>query len=165
MRRVQKPKMAKETVKEKSETVQPLKEARAVVKYLRISPRKVRLVTQTIIRKPVTNARSILMARNKKAARLVEKALKSAVANAKGKSMEESRLFVLQAKADEGPLMKRFMSRSMGRADRILKRTTHLTLILREAEKTFASPAGPEKGRAKAEKAKPKKEKAAAGKA
>ena len=165
MRRVQKPKMAKETVKEKSETVQPLKEARAVVKYLRISPRKVRLVTQTIIRKPVTNARSILMALNKKAARLVEKALKSAVANAKGKSMEESRLFVLQAKADEGPLMKRFMSRSMGRADRILKRTTHLTLILREAGKTFASPAGPEAGKAKAKQAKPKKVKAAAGKA
>ena len=157
--------MAKETVKEKPETVQPVKEARAVVKYLRISPRKVRLVTQTIIRKPVMNARSILMALNKKAARLVEKALKSAVANAKGKSMEESRLFVVQAKADEGPLMKRFMSRSMGRADRILKRTTHLTLILREAEKSFAAPAGPEAGKAKAKQAKPKKVKAAAGKA
>ena len=101
------------------------KQARAIVRYLRISPRKVRLVINAIRKKPATQAQSILMGLNKKAARLVEKGLKSAVANAKGKGLEESRLMVSEIKADGGPVMKRFMSRSMGRADQILKRTTH----------------------------------------
>lgn len=140
------------------------KEARAVVKYLRISPRKVRLVINTIRRKPVGLAFSTLTALNKKAARLVEKGLKSAFANAKGKGLEETRLVVSDIRADGGPVLKRFMSRSMGRADEILKRTTHLSIILREGEKTFASPLPPLEGEGKAKKVKPKKEKAAAAK-
>lgn len=139
-----------------------VKEARALVKYLRISPRKVRLVINTIRRKPVGIAFSVLTTLNKKAARLVEKGLKSAVANAKGKGLDESRLMVSEIKADGGPVMKRFMSRAMGRADEILKRTTHLTIVLREGERSFGPPPSPSEGKEKmAKKEKPKKEKAA----
>ncbi len=115
------------------------KEARAVEKYLRIAPRKMRLVIDTIRRKPVSQAFNILTVLNKKAARLVEKGLKSAVANAKGKGLTESNLVVSEIRADGGPVMKRFLSRAMGRADQILKRMTHLTVVVREG-KGFGSP-------------------------
>ena len=141
------------------------KEARAVVKYLRISPRKVRLVVNAIRRKPVPAAFAVLTALNKKAARLVEKGLKSAVSNAKVKGLNETRLVVSQIKADGGPVMKRFMARAMGRADEILKRSTHLTVVLREGERVFGSPLLPSAGSAKAAKEKPKKKEKAAAKA
>lgn len=126
--------MAKET------NLDPTREARAVVRYLKISPRKVRLVINVIRHKPVGQAFSLLMALNKKAARFTEKGLKSAVANAKGKGMEESRLVVSLAKADGGPVMKRFISRSMGRADEILKRSTHLTIAVQEGVRAYTLP-------------------------
>jgi len=110
----------------------------------------------------VTSAFASLTALNKKAARLVEKGLKSAVANAKVKGLEESRLLVSEIKADGGPVMKRFMARAMGRADEILKRSTHLTIILRESEKVIGLPPVPQQGKEKAGKATPKKEKVAA---
>lgn len=141
-------------------------EARAVVKYLRISPRKVRLVINAIRRKPAAQAVSTLATLNKKAARLVEKGLKSALANAKVKGLEESRLVVREIKADGGPVLKRFMARAMGRADEILKRTTHLTIVLREEEKPSGAPPvsseGQEKAKeGKAKPVKPKKQKVA----
>ena len=109
-------------------------EAKAVTRFLRISPRKVRLVIGTIRRKPVDQAFSILSGLKKKGARIVEKTLKSAQANAIQKKMEESRLYVREIKADGGPSLKRYMPRSMGRADVILKRMTHLTVVLGERE-------------------------------
>lgn len=115
-------------------------QGRAVIKYLRISPRKVRLVINTIRHKPVSTAFNTLLFLNKKAARMVEKGLKSAVASAKGNGLDEARLVVSEVKADGGPSLKRFMSRAMGRADQILKRTTHLTLILREGQRSFGQP-------------------------
>ena len=136
-------------------------EARAVIKYLRISPRKMRLVINTIRRKPASTAVSILATLNKKAARLVEKALKSALANAKVKGLEESRLVVSEIKADGGPMLKRFMARAMGRADEILKRTTHLTVVLRERERSSGPPPVASPGQEKAKQEKPKKQKAA----
>jgi len=111
--------------------------AKAVAKYLRIAPRKVRLVINAIRRQPVAKAFPRLMTLKKKAARLAEKVLKSAVANARVLGLEESRLFVSDVRADGGPVMKRFMERSMGRADRIVKRTTHLTLIVKEGGKAY----------------------------
>lgn len=143
------------------ETLDRTKEARAVVKYLRISPRKVRLVINAIRKKPVPLAFSALMALNKKAARIVERGLKSAVANAKGKGFEESRLWVSEIKADGGPVLKRFMSRSMGRADKMLRRTTHLTIALREGQKSFGPLSPPSEGKGKEKKVKLKKEKKA----
>lgn len=94
---------------------------------------------------------------NKKGAKLAQEALKSAMANAKVLKMDEDRLYVSEFKADGGPVFKRFMSRSMGRADRMLKRTTHLTVVLEEAEKVFNTP----KSEAAAAEVKPKKKKLA----
>ena len=109
-------------------------EAKAITKYIRISPRKMRIVIDTVRYKPVSNAFAILEHLKKKAARLAVKTLKSAVANAKMKKMDEERLYVREIKADGGPTLKRHMSRSMGRADVILKRMTHLTVVIGERE-------------------------------
>ena len=125
----------------------PSREARSVVRYLRISPRKVRIVINAIRRQPVSMALMTLFALKKKAARIVEKGLKSAVANARVKGFEEGRLLVSEIKADGGPHMKRFMSRSMGRADQILKRSTHLTIVIREGERFFGPPPQAQEGR------------------
>jgi len=132
--------------------LEPKKEARSVVRFIRISPRKVRPVINTIRRKPVASAFSALISLKKKAARIVEKGLKSAVGNAKVKGLEENRLVVSEIKADGGPVMKRFMARAMGRADQILKRTTHLTIILREGEKAFGPPPSSSEGKIKKKK-------------
>lgn len=114
--------------------------ARAVIKYLRIAPRKLRLVLDTVRGQGVKEALSRLRAMNKKGARLAEKAVASAFANAKVLKMDEARLFVSEIKADGGPTYKRFMSRSMGRADRILKRTSHITVVLEEGAKRREPP-------------------------
>ena len=122
----------KQIQKEKSDRA-----ARAVVKFLRISPRKMRLVINPIRHQHPERAFQILMTLQKKAARMVEKILKTAVANAKVLGMDEARLTIADVRADGGPVMKRFMERSMGRANRILKRTTHLTLILKEGDRQW----------------------------
>ena len=109
-------------------------EAKAITKYIRISPRKMRLVIDTVRYQPVSNAFAILDHLKKKGAPLAAKTLKSAVANAKVKKMDENRLYVREIKADGGPTLKRHMSRSMGRADVILKRMTHLTVVIGERE-------------------------------
>ena len=111
--------------------------ARAVSKFLRIGPRKMRLVINPIRHQHPQRAFQILMTLQKKAARMVEKVLKAAVANAKVLKMDEARLTIADVRADGGPVMKRFMERSMGRANKILKRTTHLTLILKEGDREW----------------------------
>lgn len=122
----------------KKEVVKPQgMTATVLVRFLRISPRKMRLVIDAVRRKPVGQAEMILNTLNKKAARMVAKALKSAVANAKVKGMDISRLYVSDVRANGGPVFKRFMSRSMGRADRLLKRTTHLSLAVAEGQRSF----------------------------
>ncbi len=107
-------------------------QARAVARHVRISPRKVRLVLDTIRRRHIAEAFSILNNLKKRAARVVEKVLKSAAANAKQKQMDEAKLIVRTAFADGGPVMKRHLPRAMGRADTILKRSAHITLVLEE---------------------------------
>ena len=139
--------MKKKTEKAKKEVaqepVEPSKEsAKAVARYLRIAPRKMRIVIDTIRFESTYKAFQHLAVMNKKAAVLTEKLLKSAVANAKDIGLDESRLYISKIFADGGPSMKRFMPRSMGRADRILKRTTHLSIELKEGQKKWptASP-------------------------
>ena len=88
----------------------------------------------TIRFKPLVWAYANLENLKKKGARLLLKTLRSAEANAKVKKMDANRLFVREVRADGGPVLKRYMSRSMGRADTILKRTTHLSVILSERE-------------------------------
>lgn len=146
--------------KAQNEANQEKRSAKAVVKYVRIAPRKVRPVINTIRHQHPAKAFNILATLNKKAARLVEKLLKTAVANAKVLGLDESRLTISDVRADGGPMMKRFMARSMGRADRILKRMTHLSMVLTESNRKFT---GGTSLQAKAEEA-PKTEKAAKGK-
>lgn len=119
----------KETVKEPNP-----RKVKAVVKHVRIAPRKMRLVIDTIRRRPALEAVGMLTLMPKKAARIAVKVVKSAIANAKNLGLDEKRLIVSDIRADGGPSMKRFLTRSMGRADRILKRTTHLTVIVAEGK-------------------------------
>ena len=113
-------------------------EATARAKHMRISPRKMRLVVDMIRGKNVEDAYMILQATQKKAAPMIEKLLRSAVANAlyvredeeEGPDVSVDDLFVKKAFVDGGPIMKRFRPRSMGRANRIRKRTSHLTIVV-----------------------------------
>jgi len=107
-----------------------------------------RLVIDTIRRQPVQEAVGILMLLKKKGAKMAVKTLKSAIANAKNLGLNENRLYVSNVRADGGPVFKRFMTRSMGRADKILKRTTHLTVEVREGFKIWGGRA-PEDSKAK----------------
>lgn len=106
--------------------------ARAVSKYIRISPKKAMLVTKPLKGMPVPKAYGVLDSINKKAARYVSAALKSAVDNArkKDRNLDEANLYISRIAADSGPMLKRFRAGTMGRAFNILKRTCHLTVEL-----------------------------------
>jgi large subunit ribosomal protein L22 len=106
-------------------------EAKAVAKYLRISPSKVRLVADLVRGKVVSEALTILRFTPKKGARLVNKTLRSAVANAENaRTMDMESLYVKTITVDVGPTLKRWRPRAMGRANRIIKRTSHVTVVL-----------------------------------
>ena len=140
--------MAKEEKKSKTEFVPSPRKVRCLTKHLRIAPRKMRLVIDTIRREQALEAVGILMLLKKKGAKMAVKTLKSAIANAKNLGLNESRLYVSNVRADGGPVFKRFLTRSMGRADKILKRTTHLTVEVREGFKIWGGRA-PEDAKAK----------------
>jgi len=109
-------------------------EVRAVTRYVRISPRKARLVTELIKGKPVEEALTLLRFVPKKAARLVDKTLRSALANAEqNPNIDVDTLYIKRIFVDGGPTMKRWRARAMGRATKILKRSSHITVILDEA--------------------------------
>ncbi|MDC7236854.1 MAG: 50S ribosomal protein L22 [Sphaerochaetaceae bacterium] len=107
---------------------------RAVAKYLMISPTKVRPVANLIRRKPYTEAVAILEAMPQKGARLLLKVLQSAGANAMNvnSKIDEDLLYVTQLMVDEGPRMKRVWPRSHGRRDILLKRMSHITVVVDE---------------------------------
>lgn len=106
-------------------------EAKAVLKFVRITPRKARLVVDLIRGKDVASAVQILKFTPKSGARVVEKVLKSAIANAVNREIgDPDELTVKRVFVDGGPTMKRFRARSMGRANSILKRTSHITLVV-----------------------------------
>lgn len=109
-------------------------EARAILKFVRVPPRKARLVIDLIRGRDVQEALAIIRFTPKRAARVVEKVLKSAVANAQHNHgvREVDRLFVKVAVVDEGPRWKRWVPRAMGRATPIQKRTSHITIVLDE---------------------------------
>ena len=109
-------------------------EVKAVTRYVRIAPRKARLVTELIKGKPVEEALTILRFVPKKAARLVDKTLRSALANAEqNPNIDVDTLYIKRIFVDGGPTMKRWRARAMGRATKIIKRTSHITVILDEA--------------------------------
>lgn len=106
-------------------------DAKATLKYTRISPQKARLVADQVRGKRVDEALNILAFMNKKGAKIVRELLSSAVANARGKNFEDvDSLRVSEIMVDGGPVLKRQMPRARGRASRILKRTSHITLVL-----------------------------------
>ena len=108
-------------------------EAKANLKYLRISPRKVKIVLDLIRGKDVATATAILMQTPKAASEPVLKLLKSAAANAENNhQMDPEKLYVSQVFACPGPIIKRMMPRAQGRAYRINKRTSHVTVAVSE---------------------------------
>jgi large subunit ribosomal protein L22 len=106
-------------------------ETRAEAKFVRIPPRKVRLVMDQIRGKGVEEALGLLSFAPQKGSRILKKLLDSAVANAEQNSnVDVDTLYIKGAYANEGPTLKRFRPRALGRATRIRKRTSHLTVIL-----------------------------------
>lgn len=111
-------------------------EARAIAKYVRMSPRKVRLVVDQIRGKGVNDAYAILQFSKKGAAEPVSKTLRSAVANAQYKAQDEGdvldvdELIVSAIYVDEGPTLRRFRAAAQGRAAPIRKRTSHITVVV-----------------------------------
>lgn len=108
----------------------------AKLHYLRIAPRKVRLVTDIIRDKTVEEAQTILSFITKKAAPVILKLLKQAVSNAKTSfQLEEKNLYISKILVDEGPKYKRWMPRARGQASPIQKKTSHITIVLDEVVK------------------------------
>ncbi|WP_045169210.1 50S ribosomal protein L22 [Caldicellulosiruptor morganii] len=111
------------------------KKATATLRYAMISPRKVRIVIDLIRNKPVQEALNILKFIPKRGARFVEKVLKSAIANAENNhNMNVEKLYIAEIYANGGPMLKRIRPRAQGRAFLIRKRTSHITVVLKERE-------------------------------
>lgn len=110
-------------------------EARAIAKFVRISPRKVRIVIDLIRGKDVADAFAILKFTPKRGAEILTKVLKSAVANAENNfDMDAGNLYVAACYVDQGPTLKRIQPRSRGQAFSILKRMSHITVVVKEKE-------------------------------
>ncbi len=108
-------------------------QAKAVAKYIRISPRKAAQVADLVRGKSVGEAYAILKFTPNKGAAIIEQVLKSAVANAEHNyNMDVDKLYVSTIFVDQGPSLKRFKPRAMGRADGIMKRTSHITVMVSE---------------------------------
>ncbi len=110
-------------------------EARAYLRYVRIAPRKVQIVLDLIRNQPVDKAMAILKYTPKAACEPLAKLLKSAIANAENNhSMNKDDLYVSECFVCPGPTLKRIRPRAQGRAFRVFKRTSHITLVLKEKE-------------------------------
>ena len=110
-------------------------QAKAILKYARISPRKVSIVLDLIRGKSVDEAKGILKNTRKAASEYLIKLLDSAVANAENNfSMNKDNLYVSECYVCPGPTFKRMMPRARGSADRILKRTSHMTIVVAEKD-------------------------------
>jgi len=108
-------------------------QTRAVAKYIRIAPRKVRLVVDLIRGKRTAEALAILKFTPRGASPVVEKVLRSAIANAENNhNMNPDNLYVKEIFVDAGPTLKRFHPRAQGRAYSIMKRTSHITVVVAE---------------------------------
>lgn len=110
-----------------------MQQAKAHARFVRIAPRKVQLVIDLIRGKKIGEAVAILRHTPKAASPIIEKVLNSAVANAEHNySLDPNNLLVSEVFVNHGPIMKRFRPRAMGRASRINKRTSHITLVVSE---------------------------------
>lgn len=114
-------------------------ETKAVTRYVRVSPRKARVVADLIRGKNLQEAKQILEYTNRAAAVPISKTLASAQANAENNNkLESDLLYVSKCYVDEGPTLKRFRPRAYGRASRVNKRTSHITIVLDEREREGA---------------------------
>ena len=110
-------------------------EARAILRYARISPRKVAIVMDLIRNKPLDQALAIMQYTPKAACEPLLKLVQSAAANAENNfNMDKNNLYVAECFVTPGPTLKRMMPRAQGRGFRILKRTSHMTVVLKEKE-------------------------------
>lgn len=110
-------------------------EARASARHVRIAPRKVRIVIDQIRGKSISEALTLLQFIPKRASKVIEKVVKSASANAEHNlELDRDALYVAEAYVDQGPTLKRFHPRQRGQAFPILKRTSHVTVVVREKE-------------------------------
>ncbi len=108
-------------------------EAKAVAKFIRISPQKARLAADLVRGQNVEGAINTLRFMPKKGARILRKVIESAVSNAsQNEAIDVDTLYIKKIYIDGGPMLKRFRPRAMGRATRILKRTSHITVVLDE---------------------------------
>lgn len=109
-------------------------EARAVLRYLRMSPRKVRPVADLVRGRSVEEALGVLSVTPRAAAQPLAKLIRSALANAMqmGEGVEADRLYVKRITVDQGPTLRRYRPRAMGRVGIIRKRTSHITVVLEE---------------------------------
>ncbi len=108
-------------------------EAKAIVTGVRVTPRKVRLVIDLVRGKDVSVALGILANVNKSATPVVVKLIKSCAANAiNNHSMDEKKLYIAEIYANDGPRLKRYMPRAKGSASSIVKRTSHITCVIKE---------------------------------
>jgi large subunit ribosomal protein L22 len=114
---------------------------KAISKYLMVSPFKIRPVADLIRRKPYTEAVSLLENMPHKGARFIRKTILSAASNAlsQNKQLEEDMLYVREVRVDEGPRMKRVWFRARGRADMLLKRMCHITVVVDEVRTSGSS--------------------------
>lgn len=109
-------------------------EAKASATFVRIAPRKVQIVLDLIRGEDAEKAMAILKHTPKAACEPLEKVLKSAMANAEVKNMDTSKLYVAECFVNQGPTLKRIRPRAQGRAYVIRKKTSHITIVLKEAE-------------------------------
>jgi len=110
-------------------------EAKAIAKHIRISPTKVRKVAKVVKGRPVEDALNVLEFMPQSSAKVITKVIRSAVSNAdQDPGLDVDSLLVSNIFVNEGPSLKRFRPRAMGRATRILKRTSHITVTLAEKE-------------------------------
>lgn len=108
-------------------------EARAIARYIRLSPRKVREVVDLIRGKDLQEALAILRYTPRRASAPIAKVVQSAAANAEHNyEMNKDSLYVAECYVDQGPIIKRFQPRAMGRADTLRRRTSHITVVLKE---------------------------------
>jgi large subunit ribosomal protein L22 len=143
-------------------TVETPREVRAQAKYVRMSPRKARLVAEHIRGRSVPEARAVLRFTAREAAGELEKVLQSAVSNAEANhGIAEDRLYISAAYVDGGPVMKRWRARARGRVARIRKRTCHITVRLTERPEAVVAAAPRAAETAAEETPKPKRKPAA----
>jgi len=143
-------------------SVETPREVRAQAKYVRMSPRKARLVAEHIRGRSVPEARAVLAFTYREAAGELEKVLQSAVSNAESNhGIPEDRLYIAHAYVDGGPVMKRWRARARGRVARIKKRTCHITVRLAERPEPVVAQAPPQAEAASEETTKPKRRPAA----